>query len=110
MRAATASFVPPPDRPVGPARPAPRRIAEGPAPYRPRHPERSCLYRLFERHFEDYRRVHEQRFEPRDGPHCNVEMTLVAVLTDPPVVDAILRHLERKGGHDPFQPRAPPAA
>ena len=48
--------------------------------------------------------------EPLLCPRCNVEMTIVSVLTDPPVVDAILRHLQRGAGHDPFQPRAPPAA
>jgi ribosomal protein S27E len=40
-----------------------------PAPvYRPRHPERTALYRLLDRHFEAYRRVHADRFEPRSGP------------------------------------------
>jgi len=36
--------------------------------YRPRHPERTALYRLFERHWEGYTRTHEERFAPRDGP------------------------------------------
>jgi len=35
-------------------------------------------------------------------------MKVVAFLTDPPVVDKILRHLRDGGGHDPFEPRAPP--
>jgi hypothetical protein len=34
----------------------------------------------------------------------------VSVITDPVVVDAILRHVARGGGHDPHAPRAPPAA
>ncbi|MGH7408949.1 MAG: IS91 family transposase, partial [Candidatus Methylomirabilales bacterium] len=36
--------------------------------YRPRHPERTSLYRLLEAHLEEYLRCHEERFEPRDGP------------------------------------------
>jgi hypothetical protein len=35
-------------------------------------------------------------------------MRVVAVITEPQVVDRILRHLERGGGHDPFAERAPP--
>ena len=36
--------------------------------YRPRHPERTALYQLFERDGEAYRQCHEERFEPKDGP------------------------------------------
>ncbi|MGQ0613933.1 MAG: hypothetical protein ACT4PV_09380 [Planctomycetaceae bacterium] len=43
-------------------------VHEGRSVHRPRHPERTALYRLFERHFDDYVRAHEERFEPRDGP------------------------------------------
>ena len=41
-----------------------------PAPpfYRPRHPERTALYRLVEDAFEDYERIHPDRYEPRCGP------------------------------------------
>jgi hypothetical protein len=39
---------------------------------------------------------------------CGVEMTIVSVITDPPVVDHILRHLASGGGHDRFESRAPP--
>ena len=35
---------------------------------RPRHPERTALYRLFERHFDEYLRAHEERFERTSGP------------------------------------------
>jgi hypothetical protein len=35
-------------------------------------------------------------------------MRVVSVITDPTVVDKILRHLARGGGHDPFEERAPP--
>jgi hypothetical protein len=42
-------------------------IAEGVSVYRPRHPERTAFYQLFDRHFECYLGVHEERFEPRYG-------------------------------------------
>jgi len=48
--------------------PAGSLIAEGPAQYRPRHPERSAFYQLFEDHFDSYVRGYEERFEPRSGP------------------------------------------
>ena len=38
------------------------------AVYRPRHPERTALYRLFERHFDSFVREYEERFEHRHGP------------------------------------------
>src|SRR5439155_20096721 len=41
---------------------------------------------------------------------CGVEMIIVSVITDPPVIDHILRHLASGGGCDPFEEsRAPPA-
>ena len=43
-------------------------VAETPAPYRPRHPERTAFYQLFEDHFDSYVRSYEERFEPRSGP------------------------------------------
>jgi hypothetical protein len=43
-------------------------MAEGPALYKPRHPERTDFYKLLDQHFESYVRVHEERFEPRSGP------------------------------------------
>jgi hypothetical protein len=42
-------------------------IAEGPAQYRPRHPERTAFYQLFEDHFDRYVRGYEERVEPRSG-------------------------------------------
>ena len=42
-------------------------VREPEAVYRPRHPERTALYRLFERHFDQYARCHEERFERRAG-------------------------------------------
>jgi hypothetical protein len=43
-------------------------IAETPAQYRPRHPEKTAFYRLFQDHFDSYVRAYEERFEPRSGP------------------------------------------
>lgn len=43
-------------------------IADPPAIYRPRHPERTTFYRLFQDHFDSYVQAYEERFEPRFGP------------------------------------------
>jgi len=43
-------------------------IADPPAVYRPRHPERTAFYLLFQDHFDSYVRAYEERFEPRSGP------------------------------------------
>ena len=48
--------------------------------------------------------------DPLLCPRCQVEMKIVSVITDPVVVDAILRQVDQGGGHDPHAPRAPPAA
>ena len=37
-------------------------------------------------------------------------MKIVSVITEPDVIDAILRHRARTGRRDPFEERAPPAA
>jgi hypothetical protein len=37
-------------------------------------------------------------------------MKTASVITEPDVVDAILRHVAKTGGRDPFEGRAPPAA
>ena len=42
--------------------------AAGVLVYRPRHPERTALYRIFESHFDEYVAAYEDRFEPQDGP------------------------------------------
>ena len=39
-----------------------------PEVYRPRHPERTDLYKLFERDFDRFTSEYEERFEPRHGP------------------------------------------
>ena len=43
-------------------------LAEAPAVYRPRHPEKTAFYRLFQDHFDSYVRAYEEGFEPRSGP------------------------------------------
>jgi len=43
-------------------------LAEAPAAYRPRHPEHTGFYQLFETHFDSYVRAYEERFEARSGP------------------------------------------
>jgi hypothetical protein len=45
--------------------------------YRPRHPERTVVYRLFEEHFERYVREYEERYEPREGSLRKVVPTAV---------------------------------
>jgi hypothetical protein len=37
-------------------------------------------------------------------------MKIVSVITEPNVIDAILRHLAKTGGRDTFEGRAPPPA
>jgi hypothetical protein len=43
-------------------------VAESTPQYRPRHPERSGFYQLFETHFDRYTRAYEERFERQSGP------------------------------------------
>lgn len=45
--------------------------------------------------------------DPLLRPPCQVDKKIVSVITDTVVVDAILRHVDQGGGHDPH---APPAA
>jgi hypothetical protein len=45
--------------------PATGTVAEAPAVYRPRHPERTWLYQLFVNHFDSYVWAYEERFEAR---------------------------------------------
>ncbi len=48
--------------------------------------------------------------DPLLCPRCRVEMEVVACITDPAVIDAILRHRRENGLVSPFEARAPPAA
>jgi len=43
-------------------------VCDPPTPYRPRHPEETALYQLFENHFDSYVRAYEERFERQHGP------------------------------------------
>jgi hypothetical protein len=45
-------------------------------------------------------------------PRCRAEMKIISIITDPRIVDRILRHRQSEGCkvHDPFEPRAPPQA
>ncbi len=45
------------------------------------------------------RRIFE--VDPLECPECGGEMRVIAVITDPPIVDRILKHLERARGQDP---------
>ena len=49
------------------ARPVVWRVAEAPALYRPRRPERTSFYQLLDEHFEPYAREHSERYAPRHG-------------------------------------------
>ena len=54
------------------------------------------------------RRVFE--VDPLTCPSCGAEMKIVAVITEVPVIDGIVRHLKKTGRKDPFEARAPPPA
>ena len=43
-------------------------ICDPPGVYRPRHPETTVFYQVFEQHFDSYVAAYEERFEPRSGP------------------------------------------
>ncbi len=45
--------------------------------YRPRHPERTVVYHLFEEHFERYVREYEERYEAREGSLRKIVPTAV---------------------------------
>jgi len=57
-------------------------IAEAPIPYKPRHPERTGFYQLFEAHFDEYVRTYEERFEARSGPLRPVVVRSVEAFLD----------------------------
>jgi len=55
------------------------------------------------------RRVFE--VNPMLCPRCQIEMEVVALITEPAVIDKILRHRRQHGLTSPFEanpPRAPP--
>ena len=43
------------------------------------------------------------------GPRCGAEMRVVAVITEPSVVDRILGHVAEHGGQSVHEERGPPA-
>ena len=43
-------------------------------------------------------------------PRCGTEMQIVSVITSHPVIDRILRHVQKTGKDDLWGARAPPAA
>jgi hypothetical protein len=62
-------------------------------------PSRASWARLIRKVFE---------FDPLLCGKCGAEMKIIAVLTDPKVVDRIIRHLEQNPTGEPKAPRAPP--
>ena len=94
-----AGHEPPPPTP-GDAVDAPQR--EIVAPARPGSAEalrRQAWARLIRKVFE---------VDPLLCPLCQVEMVVVAWITEPVVIDRILAHRRRRGLVSPFEPRAPP--
>jgi hypothetical protein len=57
-------------------------LTESPAAYRPRHPERTGFYQLFETHFDEYVRAYEERFEAASGPLRPVVLRSVEAFLD----------------------------
>ncbi len=47
--------------------------------------------------------------DPLLCPKCGSGMKVVSVITEPEVVDKILKSITRTGGRDPFERRGPPA-
>jgi hypothetical protein len=48
--------------------------------------------------------------DPLTCVRCGAEMKIISFLTEPAVIDKIVRHLEEHPRDDPFDARAPPAA
>ena len=72
------------------------RIGRGGATYRrPRPGWARLLRKIFE-------------VDPLLCPKCGVEMEVASVITEPAVIDRILKHLARTGRRDPFEGCGPP--
>ena len=54
-------------------------VCDAPPVYKPRHPEFSVFYQVFENHFDSYTRAYEERFEPNSGPLRRVVLESVEV-------------------------------
>jgi hypothetical protein len=65
-------------------------VAESAVPYRPRHPEQTPFYQLFDKHFDDYVYANEERFKKR----LRIEEILLGS-----VRPKRSRTLRRRGGH-----------
>ena len=54
--------------------------------------------------------------DPLTCPRCGAQMKVIAVITDPALIDKLLRHVRQRragasaGEDDTYEPRAPPAA
>ena len=57
-------------------------VKDGPAVYRPRHPERSTFYQILDQHFDRYVALHEERFEPKAGPLRSIVRPVVEAFLD----------------------------
>ena len=95
----------PPEATSAPPEVTPTRSGSGPPHESTRRPSRASWARLLRRIME---------VDPLLCARCGSEMKVVSVIDDPAVIDAILRHIRRTGGQDPFEGpflgRAPPEA
>jgi hypothetical protein len=66
-------------------------VGEGPSVYRPRNPERTPLWKLFDEHYLDFTRIHEERFEHEDGALRAVVTKTVTAFLDCGVVPRLRR-------------------
>jgi len=66
------------------------------AHHRPRASWARLLHKIFE-------------IDPLLCPECGTAMKVVSVITEPGVIDKILKHIARTGRRDPFEGRGPPA-
>ena len=57
-------------------------VAESAGVYRPRHPEQTYFYQLFDKHFDDYVYAYEERFEAKSGPLREVVRPTVEAFLD----------------------------
>ena len=65
----------------------------------PSSPSRASWARLIRKVFE---------VDPLLCKKCGAEMKIIAVITEPAVVDKIIRHIQKKAAAEPTVPRAPP--
>jgi hypothetical protein len=96
--------------PTAPGFQRPQRMAQAPPPRHQIIPSRTDFSRQAR---STWARLIKKIFEA--APllcSCGARMRIASFITDPRVVDRILRHLEsgRSKAQDPFEPRAPPAA